>query len=246
MKRTVFSILGGALLVMLLGWLGASASAPRIVAPLDTAAQQAIAENDGTGVTAQFSTSIGWLTRHPILQGGADLPNATRAAVARAVADVPGVGGISWDEKTFVQEEVAGAPTSPLHCQDDVDALLRARSIRFEESSAAIDRASGALIGEVADALRPCLGAIIAINGHTDRSGTEPGNIALSRERAAAVLNALVRRGIPADGLRVRGVGSREPVDGLEPTDPANRRIEFRVIATVPLAPTPIDTPGPR
>ena len=134
----------------------------------------------------------------------------------------------------------------PLHCEEDVGALLRARTIRFEEGSARIDAASGELIDEVAGALRPCLGSIIAIAGHTDASGPEAGNIALSRERAEAVQAALVRRGIPADGLRARGHGSRSPVEGLEPTDPANRRIEFAVIATEPVRPTPVDTPGPR
>ena len=33
---------------------------------------------------------------------------------------------------------------------------------------------------------------------------------------------------------------------GVDPADPANRRIEFSVIATEPLAPTPVDTPGAR
>ena len=123
---------------------------------------------------------------------------------------------------------------------------LRARTIRFEEGSARIDVASETLISEVASALRPCLGSIIAITGHTDASGPEPGNLELSRERADAVLLALVAQGIPADGLRASGVGSRAPVAGLEPTDPANRRIEFSVVATKPVKPTPVDTPGPR
>jgi OOP family OmpA-OmpF porin len=61
-----------------------------------------------------------------------------------------------------------------------------------------------------------------------------------------AVQDALVERGIPADGLRVRGVGSSEPVEGLPPEDPANRRIEFSVLATQPVTPTPVDTPAPR
>jgi OOP family OmpA-OmpF porin len=137
-------------------------------------------------------------------------------------------------------------PTNPLHCQEDVEALLRARTIRFEEASARIDAASSDLIDEVAEALRPCLGSTIAITGHTDVSGPEPGNLALSSERAEAVRRALRQRGIPADGLRARGVGSREPVEGLDPADPANRRIEFSVIATEPINPTPVDTPGPR
>lgn len=243
---TIGPVLGGAALVSLLGWLGAAGSAPRIVEPLQAAAQEVIAENSGGAVTARFATGNGWLTRHPVLLGGDNLPDAARADVARAVAAIPGVGGISWSDSRRRSRSAGAAAQNPLHCQDDVEALLRSRSIRFEESSAAIDRASGALVDEVANALRPCLGAIIAINGHTDRSGPEPGNIALSRERASAVRAALVRRGIPADGLRIRGVGSREPVEGLDPADPANRRIEFRVIATVPLTPTPIDTPGPR
>jgi OOP family OmpA-OmpF porin len=37
-----------------------------------------------------------------------------------------------------------------------------------------------------------------------------------------------------------------EPVEGLDPADPANRRIEFSVVAKVATHPTPVDTPGPR
>ena len=74
----------------------------------------------------------------------------------------------------------------------------------------------------------------------------EPGNLALSMERARVVRQALIERGIPRDGLRASGVGSSQPVEGLAPSDPANRRIEFSVIRTEPLRPTPVDTPGAR
>ena len=106
--------------------------------------------------------------------------------------------------------------------------------------------ASQALIGEVAAALSPCLGSIIAITGHTDSTGPEPGNLALSLERAQAVRGALIARGIPSEGLRTRGLGSRSPVPGLDSSDPANRRIEFSVVSIMPIEPTPVDTPGPR
>ena len=172
-------------------------------------------------------------------------PYFAAALGALAVAAIPGVGGIRWADGTALAQSAA-AQVEPLHCQEDVEALLRSRTIRFEEGSARIDAASRGLIDEVAAALRPCLGSIIAITGHTDSSGPEPGNLALSRERAQAIEAALMRRGIPADGLRTRGLGSRSPVQGLEPTDPANRRIEFSVIATKPIRPTPVDTPGPR
>ena len=235
----------GALAVAALAVAGAAVTAPRLAERLSAGAEAAIAEAGGSPVEARFVSPSGWLTRHPTLSGGEGLDEGTRDRVAKAVADVRGVGGIRWADGTALAQSAA-AQVEPLHCQEDVEALLRSRTIRFEEGSARIDAASRGLIDEVAAALRPCLGSIIAITGHTDSSGPEPGNLALSRERAQAIEAALMRRGIPADGLRTRGLGSRSPVQGLEPTDPANRRIEFSVIATKPIRPTPVDTPGPR
>ena len=243
--RPSLAILSGAVLVSLAGYGFAVQSADDFIVPLETAAEQAIARSGGDGITARFTNARGSPSRHPLLRGGEGHPEATRARVAEAVAGVPGVGGIVWSDGSARAE--SNVPTyEPLHCQEDVDGLLRSRSIRFEEASSALLPASRILLDEVADALRPCLGAIISITGHTDQSGSEPGNLELSMERARAVREALVRRGIPRDGLRARGIGSAEPVEGLAPGDPANRRIEFAVIRTEPLHPTPVDTPGAR
>lgn len=236
----------GTAIIVLLAAFGTRPTAAHLVAGLERQATEAIAASGGAGqVEAVFLSPNGLPSRHPLLTGGEELNDATRARIARAVADVPGIGGVRWADGTILSE-TAEEPIHPLHCQKDVETLLRARTIRFEEGSARIDAASAPLVDEVATALRPCLGSIIAITGHTDSSGPEPGNLALSAERAQAVNDALVDRGIPSDGLRVRGVGSQQPVPGLDPADPANRRIEFSVIATDPVLPTPVDTPGPR
>ena len=235
----------GAAAVLALAVVAGQLNGPAMAERLDARAERAIAEAGGAPVQAHFRSPRGLPSRHPLLTGGEGLNEGVRDRIAKAVAAVPGVGGIRWSDGTGLAES-AEPPVRPLHCQEDVEALLRARTIRFEESSTRIDAASRELVGEVAAALRPCLGSIIAITGHTDTSGPEPGNLELSQQRAEAVRDALIRRGIPADGLRARGVGSRFPVEGLDPTDPANRRIEFSVIATQPVRPTPIDTPGPR
>ena len=243
--RPPITILAGALLVSALSFLAAR-DAGAIAGRLDERAETAIAGVNGRGVEVSFAGLGGLPSRHAVLRGGDGLPDDTRLAVARAVAAVPGVGGVRWAETGLMATRGVASEPVPLVCEEDVDALLATRTLRFEESSAAMDRASRRLIDEVADALRPCLGSIIAIIGHTDSSGPEPANIALSRERAEAVREALVARGIPRDGLRTRGLGSASPVDGLDPADPANRRIEFSVVAKTPVLPTPIDTPGPR
>lgn len=243
--RPAAVFIAGALLVTIFAFIGGAFSGGTIVAEMDRAAKAAIAQADGEPITARFATNGGWPTRHAMLSGGQGADEATRGRIAEAVAAIPGVGGVNWDDGSIVAENVALSFT-PLHCHDDVEALLRARTIRFEESGTSFDPSSLELLDEVAAALKPCLGSIIAITGHTDSSGTEPGNLALSQSRAVAVKQALLSRGIPAEGLRARGAGSSEPAEGLLPADPANRRIEFSVIATVPIVPTPVDTPGPR
>jgi len=245
LRNGYVAVVLGAVVVGALAIVAGRMSGPSMTERLATRAAAAISEAGGAPVVARFATANGSASRHPVLSGGEDLDEGTRNRVAKAVAAIPGVGGIRWADGTALAVS-SDTPMVPLRCQDDVEALLRARTIRFEESSARIDTASGELVDEVAAALRPCLGSIIAITGHTDSTGPEPGNLQLSLARAQAVRDALVRRGIPADGLRTRGLGSRSPVAGLEPTDPANRRIEFSVVASKPIRPTPVDTPGPR
>lgn len=246
LRRPAVAVSLGAFIVAMMAFGSARMNASAMADQLAQDARAAIAEaGGGNAVRAIFRSAGGQPSRHPVLSGGEDLNDAARDRIAKAVATLPAVGGIRWaDGDALIGTEQA--PLRPLHCQEDVEALLRARTIRFEGGSARIDLASSSLVDEVAAALRPCLGSIIAITGHTDTSGTVPGNLALSRERADAVRQALIQRGIPADGLRARGLGSRMPVTGLDPADPANRRIEFSVIATEPIKPTPVDTPGPR
>jgi len=245
LRNPLVPTLSGALFVALLALAAAQLSAGDIAARLSRQANDAIAQAGIRGVEAHFVTLSGAPTRHARLTGGERLDDAARDRAARAVAEVPGVGGVHWRDSSRGSQGSAEA-ARPLNCQEDVEALLRTRTIRFEEGSARIDAASRELVDEVADALRPCLGSIIAVTGHSDAAGPETDNVALSYARAEAVRLALVARGIPADGLRARGVGSSAPVEGLDPADPANRRIEFSVIEAVPLNPTPVDPPGTR
>lgn len=234
-------ILAGAAACSLLAFAATMAHGPAVIAGLERRTALVLA---GTDVNAEFRDSRGWLTRHPVLRGGAALSGERRAALAAVVAGVSGVGGARWGTGARRLDQTVAVPAAN-HCQDDVEGIIRVRTIRFAEASATIDPASMVVLDEVAAALRPCLGSIIAVTGHTDAGGDAAANVALSGGRAAAVRLALVQRGIPAGGLRAKGVGAAEPVAGLEPADPANRRIEFSVIAPAPLAPTPIDTPGP-
>jgi hypothetical protein len=79
-------------------------------------------------------------------------------------------------------------------------------------------------------------GYVLQITGHTCSRGPElaegrkPGNIKLSSDRARTVYNSLVRAGIDSSKLVHRGVGSSQPIDGIDPSDARQRRVSFRVV----------------
>ncbi len=231
--------LAGAFATAVIAVAGTWAHGPALIARLETRSAEALARAGAPAVQAEFITAGGWLTRHPTLSGGAGLGDAQRLAAAQAVAAVRGVGGVQWRREAARGAALAAAPD----CTSDVAAILKTRTIRFAEGSARIDADSAELLDEVAAALRPCRGGIVAVEGHTDAQGSEPDNVALSLERARAVREALIARGIARDDLRARGLGSARPLTGLEAADPANRRIEFFVISPAPQKATLVDQP---
>ena len=71
----------------------------------------------------------------------------------------------------------------------------------------------------------------IEIVGHTDNTGTDAFNQKLSEDRAKAVYDTLVQKGIDMSRLTSSGKGSKEPVDTNETEEgrAMNRRVEFVV-----------------
>jgi outer membrane protein OmpA-like peptidoglycan-associated protein len=72
----------------------------------------------------------------------------------------------------------------------------------------------------------------IEIGGHTDNQGSDEYNDRLSENRAKAVYDYLVQKGIPANRLQYKGYGMRMPVadNSTEKGRAANRRTEFKII----------------
>ena len=86
-------------------------------------------------------------------------------------------------------------------------------------------------IRQAAAAFKSKGNARITATGHTDTSGPEAYNMALSLRRANAVKDALVREGVPAQAISVVGRGEQgllvQTGDGVR--EPQNRRVEIVV-----------------
>jgi OmpA family len=117
----------------------------------------------------------------------------------------------------------------------------------FDWDSTRLSPASLNVITQAVTAFRSTGNARVTATGHTDTTGPESYNMALSLRRANAVKNEMVRQGVPADAIAVVGKGETQLLvpTGDNVREPQNRRVEIVVggqMATAPVAvPPPLD-----
>lgn len=98
----------------------------------------------------------------------------------------------------------------------------------FALGSAELPPRTIAMLDNLAAALARVPTAQVLITGHTDSTGAATFNQGLSERRAqAARIYLAARRGIGAERIQVAGLGARQPIVGLDPAAPNNRRIQI-------------------
>ena len=128
-----------------------------------------------------------------------------------------------------VAKAPARAPAPP--AAPPIQERLVLRGVNFATNSAAIDPASAVVLDVAADQLRERRGLSVVVEGHTDSAGSDAYNQGLSQRRADSVLKYLVRKGVPAERLTVRGFGESNPVASNDTADgrAMNRRVELEI-----------------
>jgi len=101
----------------------------------------------------------------------------------------------------------------------------------FDWDSTRLSDASLNVLEQARDAFKAKQGARVTATGHTDTTGTEAYNMALSLRRANAVKDALVKLGVPAAAITTVGRGEQgllvQTGDGVR--EPQNRRVEITI-----------------
>jgi outer membrane protein OmpA-like peptidoglycan-associated protein len=122
--------------------------------------------------------------------------------------------------------------------------------VLFDYDKAVLKPAAEEALKKVAVVLSQFPESRVTIEGYTDAKGGKAVNLPLSRERAGAVKEWLVKNGnVPATNVTAKGIGEDNPVapntnaDGTD--NPAGRALNRRVTIIVekPAAPPPATTP---
>ena len=180
------------------------------------------------GALSRLSTGTLVVSDRDIKISGDALYDAAAAQIRTGLAkDVPQ----GWQVKVDITVKPAAAPVDPTVCQQLFSDLLGKAKIRFETGRSDLDRDSTGLLDRLVEIAFRCPTANVEIIGHTDAEGDPAANQVLSQKRAQAVVDYLVRAGLPADRFSAIGYGSTQPVASNDTGEgrTQNRRIEFVV-----------------
>ncbi len=113
----------------------------------------------------------------------------------------------------------------------EVGSKIDLAPIYFKQSLPVILETSYSELDRLADLLQQHPGLHICIEGHTDNVGRPEDLQRLSEQRAQAIREFLIRKGISPDRLEAIGYGAQRPVNdnSTEELRAKNRRVEIRV-----------------
>lgn len=190
----------------------------------------------GAGIGAAAGAAIG------ALAGG-----GKGAAIGAGAGTAAGAGGgYLWSKRMEEQRlameaatqgtgvEVTQTPNNELKIEIPSD-------ISFDVNKADIQRALRPVLDRFAQTLQANPATTVRIIGHTDSTGTNAINDALSVQRAASARDYITARGVTMNRIAIDGRGSHEPLaDNTTPAGRAtNRRVEIFVAESMPATSQP-------
>jgi len=135
---------------------------------------------------------------------------------------------------TLTTDVIEIRPVRPFDdmCRARFEQATMGRRIDFPGSGAELSPGAQPLLDALVEIAVDCPQSRIRVTGHTDASGNEESNVALSLSRAESVVDYMRNRGLPAERLEAVGAGSAQPlVDGSDPQSRrVNRRVEFDLL----------------
>ncbi|MCB9224893.1 MAG: OmpA family protein [Crocinitomicaceae bacterium] len=112
-----------------------------------------------------------------------------------------------------------------------IGSKIALRNVFFDTGKSTLRSESNAELDRLVQLLKDVPGLKIELSGHTDNTGSATANVQLSQDRAQAVMNYLVSKGISKSRLTAKGYGDSMPVATNDTSEgrQLNRRTEFEI-----------------
>ncbi len=147
--------------------------------------------------------------------------------------DTDGDGVYDKDDKCPDVKGTAANKGCPEVSEDAIKRLnAYAKTILFDTSKSSFQQRTYPVLEAITAILKEYPNSNFAIEGHTDSDGKDDANMKLSDDRAAAVKNYLVEKGINAARLTSKGFGESMPIDTnkTKAGKANNRRVEVKLV----------------
>lgn len=184
--------------------------------------------SDGTANRPATGALIGGATGAVI---GKAVGGNDRSAIVGGVAGAVIGGAIGENmarQERELNQRLAGTGASITNTGSQLYVILP-EGVTFATGSAVVDPGFLPALRNIARSLREHPYSTIRVVGHTDTVGGADYNRMLSRERAMAVAQILVRYGVPSDRITYSGRGYAEPIasNASAAGRAMNRRVEI-------------------
>ena len=142
-----------------------------------------------------------------------------------------GVGYYMDEQEKKLRQQTAGTGVNVIRDGDNL-VLDMPSEITFGVDSSNIDPGFRNTLDQVSLTLKQYEKTYVDVMGHTDSTGSDAYNQALSERRASAVADYLSSRGVQSARLATRGYGESQPkASNLDAAGrSANRRVEIRLV----------------
>jgi outer membrane protein OmpA-like peptidoglycan-associated protein len=152
-----------------------------------------------------------------------------------------GIGGIAGGAVGYtmdkqireLKESTAGSGVDVTEADDGQSILVNLPDgVTFDVDSSSLKPQFRTTLDQIGDSMTRYPNSLIDVYGHTDSTGSDQYNQALSERRASTVANYLVTRGVSASRVRSQGFGETMPVASNVSIDgrARNRRVEIKIV----------------
>lgn len=171
------------------------------------------------------------------LVGGSHDRNAKMIGAGIGAIAGGAVGNYMDQQEAELRRQTAGTGVDVIRTGDELILRMPA-GITFPVDSYALQPGVQGTLNEVARTLASYNQTYIDVLGHTDSTGSDAYNQALSERRAQSVADYLTSQGVARARMGIRGYGETQPIasNDTEAGRAQNRRVEIKVV--------PVTQPG--